>query len=98
MISFLKSLYAAKNPNSKKLHDWSCSQGRFMKRAIGDDTCRGYFNEYCKYAGVARADDEPLLPKVKKLRSDYYKLCSFYSFQTVGSVWILSFFSPKNLF
>ena len=74
-LFFLLSLYAAKNANAKRIHDWSSSRGRFMKRAIGDETCRGYFNEYCKYAGVSRAADEPLLPKVKKLRNGYYKLC-----------------------
>ena len=69
-----------------------------MKRAIGDETCRGYFNEYCKYAGVSRAADEPLLPKVKKLRNDYYKFYSFYLFEIVGSGSILIFFSPQNVY
>jgi hypothetical protein len=38
----------------------------FMKRPVGDTTVTGFFNEYCRIAGVHREDDEPLLPRVAR--------------------------------
>ena len=50
----------------KRIHDWSCSQRRFMKRPVGDESCSAYFAEYCQLAGVSRPIDEPLAPKVAR--------------------------------